>query len=173
MARQGTYEFVGNSQTKAACVSTQNLTIEPATAEDLQRVIEIDHAMTGSSKAEFWYEYFYRQASRSNSLFLVARVDGTVAGYITGSVRVWEFGSPPAGWIHAIGIDPTYRKNGIGTALFDRITAFFRSCGTRTVRTMLHIDDHLLMSFFRFQGMSAGPFIELDMALSEPGEGAA
>ena len=154
---------------KTGRVTTDCITIEPATAEDLQRVIDIDHAMTGSAKAEFWYEYFYRQSARSNSLFLVARVGGEVAGYITGSVRVWEFGSPPAGWIHAIGIDPAYRKNGIGTALFQRITTFFQGCGTRTVRTMLHIDDNLLMSFFRFQGMSAGPFIELDMALPETG----
>jgi hypothetical protein len=28
---------------------------------------------------------------------------------------------------------------------------------------MLHIDDHALISFFRMQGLSAGPFIELEM----------
>jgi ribosomal protein S18 acetylase RimI-like enzyme len=148
-------------------VDSTDITIEPATAEDLPSVIEIDHAMTGSAKSEFWYEYFYRQSSRTHSIFLVARLDGQVAGYIIGSVRVWEFGSPPAGWIHAIGIAEAHRKQGIGTAMFRRITDFFLSCGTRTVRTMLHIDDHLLMSFFRFQGMSAGPFIELDMTLEE------
>ncbi len=30
---------------------------------------------------------------------------------------------------------------------------------------MLHIDDHLLMSFFRSHGMTAGPFVELEMLL--------
>lgn len=148
-------------------MDTDRITIEPATAEDLRSVIDIDEAVTGSAKEEFWFQNFYRQASRSNSTFLVARVDGKVAGYITGSVRVWEFGSPPAGWIHAIGVAPEFRQHGIGTLLFRRISEFFVASGTRTIRTMLHIDDHLLMSFFRFQGLSAGPFIELDMTLEE------
>lgn len=142
-----------------------DIIIEKAAAEDIQAIVDLDEAITGSAKPEFWYHYFYRQSSRKTSTFLVARVDGEVAGYITGSIRVWEFGSPPAGWIHAIGVGDKYRKRGIATLLFEQIKEFFVSSGTRTIRTMLHIDDHLLMSFFRFQGLSAGPFIELDMTL--------
>lgn len=148
-------------------VDVTETTIEKATAADLQSVIAIDEAVTGSAKADFWHNFFYRQASRSNTTFLVARVDGQVAGYIIGSVRTWEFGSPPAGWIHAIGVSPDCRKHGVGTRLFHEISKFFVQSGTRTIRTMLHIDDHLLMSFFRFKGLSAGPFIELDMTLEE------
>lgn len=140
--------------------------IESAVDEDIQSVVDLDASITGTAKPEFWYQYFYRRVSRKGSIFLVARVDGQVAGYITGTIRVWEFGSPPAGWIHAIGVSKEYRKQGIATLLFNRITQFFKDSGTTTVRTMLHIDDHLLMSFFRFQGLSAGPFIELEMAIN-------
>lgn len=146
-------------------VSEPDITISPATTDDIQSVVDLDAAITGTEKPGFWYHYFYRQSSRSSSIFLIARVNGKVAGYITGTVRVWEFGSPPAGWIHAIGVAQEYRKLGIGTQLFEKIKQFFVSSGTHTVRTMLHIDDHLMMSFFRFQGLSAGPFIELDMTL--------
>ena len=33
------------------------------------------------------------------------------------------------------------------------------------MRTMMARDNHLLMSFFRSQGMMAGPYIELEKAL--------
>ena len=146
-------------------IESAKLRIELAGSDDIPSVIAVDEAITGASKPEFWYKYYFHQASRKNSLFLVARLDGKVVGYSIGSIRAWEFGSPPAGWLHAIGVATEYRKLGIATRLFHEIIAFFRENDTKTVRTMLHIDDHLLISFFRFQGLSAGPFIELEMTL--------
>ena len=40
-----------------------------------------------------------------------------------------------------------------------------RADGVDTVRTMIARDDPLNMSFFRAQGMMAGPFIELEKPL--------
>ena len=42
----------------------------------------------------------------------------------------------------------------------------FRRAGVRTVRTMLSRDNTLILSFFRSQGMMAGPFIPLEMDLA-------
>ena len=39
--------------------------------------------------------------------------------------------------------------------------------GVTTVRTMLARDDELNMAFFRSQGMTGGPFIQLDMPLGD------
>ena len=38
-----------------------------------------------------------------------------VIGYIIGAIRSWEFGSAPAGWIIAIGVDLEHRKERAGT----------------------------------------------------------
>jgi ribosomal protein S18 acetylase RimI-like enzyme len=141
------------------------LRIDQATSDDISAVISLDEEITGSSKPDFWYKYFFGQATRKNSLFLVARLDDRIVGYSIGSIRAWEFGSPPAGWLHAIGVAHDCRKFGIATRLFNEITGFFRAQQAATVRTMLHIDDHALIAFFRFQGLSAGPFIELEMKL--------
>lgn len=145
--------------------ATASIAIDRATIQDVPRVIEIDAAITGQAKTEFWYEFYTRQTSDPRRSFLVAHAEGEVAGYIIGVVRAWEFGSPPCGWIHAVGVDARYRQLGVATVLFEHIVAHFRQQGIATIRTMLHIDDHSLISFFRFQGMSAGPFIELEMAL--------
>ena len=37
--------------------------------------------------------------------------------------------------------------------------------GVQIVRTMIAREDNLNMSFFRSQGMMAGPFIELEMSV--------
>src|SRR5690606_39665324 len=75
--------------------------------------------------------FFSSQGTNPKSAFLVARRDDVVVGYIIGTVRAWEFGSPPAGWIHAIGVDPSARKHGTGTMLFREMVAFLDRKSTR------------------------------------------
>ena len=142
-----------------------DVTIADVCLNDIPQIIELDEAITKIAKPELWYTY-YAPAGRSQPRwFLVARVDEQVVGYILGEVRAWEFGSPPCGWIFAIGVAPNQRIGGIGTMLLDAIIDRFKPTGVRTIRTMLHIDEHVLMSFFRSQGLTAGPFIELEASI--------
>ena len=60
---------------------------------------------------------------------------------------------------------PDARIKGVGTSLLAAICAGFRRAGVRKVRTMLSRDNNLILSFFRSQGMMAGPFIPLEMDL--------
>lgn len=155
------------SGTAAAPTRPGAVVIDLAVLDDLPMVIQIDAEITGQPKPEFWYSFYTAHRSDQNSPFLVARSDGQVIGYIIGSVRAWEFGSPSCGWVRAIGVRPEFRKSGVATSLFDRLVSIFRSLGPTTIRTMIRIDDQLLMSFFRFQGMAAGPFIELEMTTDD------
>ena len=65
----------------------------------------------------------------------------------------------------ALQVDPKLRLKGIGTTLFDELCARFREQGVRRVRTLVDRRDHLILSFFRSQGMVAGPSLELDREL--------
>jgi ribosomal protein S18 acetylase RimI-like enzyme len=97
----------------------------------------------------------------------VAETDkGAIAGFIAGEIRAFEFGQPAAGWVHAIQIDPRQRQRGIASALFDALIARFREKGVTSVRTLVDRKDHLILSFFRAQGMVAGPSLQLDMDLT-------
>ncbi len=151
--------------TQAVSAQSNGIAITPPTSEDIFKVIELDEAVSGERKEDFWHKTFSELSTRTNNVFYVARIGDDVAGYTIGKIRAWEFGSPPTGWINAIAVHPQYRKLGIGAALMDAIKAYFQSEGITTMRTMLHIDDHALMSFFRFHGLSAGPFIELETSL--------
>ena len=143
------------------------ITVESLRAGDLPAVIALDARVTGSRKPDVW-RGFSQAFGADQLIFLVARAAGVIVGFTVGGVRSWEFGSPPAGWIFAVGVAPEQRESGVGSLLFAAMTERFAASKVAFVRTMLHVDDHLLMSFFRSQGMTAGPFVELEMTLHDP-----
>jgi len=134
---------------------------------DLAQVIAIDATVTGLEKRDYWRSVYrrYGDSGHVERQFLVAHAGERVVGFVIGEVRDWEYGSPPCGWVFAINVKPDCRQAGIGTRLLDAICASFRRVGVRKVRTMLGRDNTLILSFFRSQGMMAGPFIPLEMNL--------
>jgi len=148
--------------------SPNPVTIRPATLDDVRQVIALDNKITHAPKPDYWHSMFERYGGvAADRFFLVATRHKDLLGFVIGEVRAWEFGSPPAGWIFIIAIDPKARLSGLGSDLFDAMCSCFRNAGVRTVRTMLARDAQLMMSFFRSQGMMAGQFIELEMDLGE------
>jgi GNAT superfamily N-acetyltransferase len=143
------------------------LRIRPALSEDVPAIIALDEEVTGLAKPGYWRDMFERfgDRRRDQRFFLVADRQGRVEGFVIGETRAWEFGSPPCGWIFAIQVRPKGRLKGVGTQLFNAICERFRKTGVVNVRTMLARDNTTILSFFRSQGMMAGPFIELETTL--------
>lgn len=137
-------------------------TIRPAQLSDLKAISALDERETGLAKPGYWREMLAPERH-----FLVAETDnGALAGFIAGEIRAWEFGQPAAGWVFAIQIDPKLRLKGVGSDLFDALVARFKAKGVTRVRTLVERKDHLILSFFRAQGMVAGPSLQLDKDLS-------
>ncbi len=143
------------------------ITVRMVRPGDLPAVIALDVANTGVAKPSYWQDMFERHAVGDGPLvFLIAEgEDGWFLGFILGEVRAWEFGSEPCGWIFAIGVMPEARQAGVGARLLAELGERFRTSGVHKLRTMLARDNHLIMSFFRSQGMMAGPFIQLEKDL--------
>ena len=136
--------------------------IRPAQVSDLKAISALDARETGVAKPDYWREMLAPERH-----FLVAETEsGALAGFIAGEIRAWEFGQPAAGWVFAIQIDPTLRLKGVGSELFEALVARFKAKGVTRVRTLVDRKDHLILSFFRAQGMIAGPSLQLDMDLS-------
>jgi ribosomal protein S18 acetylase RimI-like enzyme len=147
--------------------------IRGAKSSDVPAIARLDERITGLAKPDYWQDMFARYGKRPRRFFLVAENrDRGLVGFIIGEVRAWEFGSPPSGWIFALGVDPALRLRKIGSRLFDAICACLAETGVDTVRTMLARDDDLNMAFFRSQGMMGGPFIQLEMPLDPRSDGA-
>ena len=142
--------------------------IRPAMAQDQHNVVALDGRITSISKPDYWASMFDQFVGRDGKHFLIAEPDGTpvdapgFAGFIIGEVRAWEFGSQPCGWILTILVAPEFQGQRVGEMLFQAISSRLENDGVETIRTMVAREDNLNMSFFRAQGMMAGPFIELE-----------
>ena len=138
------------------------VSIRPAQASDLPAISALDARLTGSDKPDYWRDMLAPERN-----LLVAESDGgKLLGFIAGEVRAWEFGQPAAGWVFAIQIEPKQRERGVASALFEALVMRFREKGVTRVRTLVDRKDHLILSFFRAQGMVAGPSLQLDMDLA-------
>jgi ribosomal protein S18 acetylase RimI-like enzyme len=145
---------------------TEAVSIRPARIADIDVVISLDERITGVAKHDYWRDLFERVERRSEArFFLVAEAETGVVGFIIGEVRAWEFGSEPCGWVFAVSVDPKARLGGIGERLLAAIEEKFRGAGVAKIRTMLSHDNQLLMSFFRGEGLRAGPYIQLEKDL--------
>ena len=151
----------------------EGFSIRKAVPNDAEALIALDERVTGVRKTDYWHDLFKRLGARPPAdLYIYLAQEGhdeggdaRVIGFVIGEVRAWEFNSDQCGWVFAIGVDPDARESGIGEALLARISDSFREVGVRTVRTMVARDNHLLMSFFRSEGMTAGPYLQLELDL--------
>ena len=150
-----------------------SLRIRRARSADIDQVIALDARITGLAKPDYWHDIFerYRQRRLEERFFLVTESDQhrePILGYVVGEIRAWEFGSTPCGWVFALSVDPDARLQHIGERLFEAITEEFRRAGVDKLRTMVARDTPLHMTFFRSEGMMAGPYIQLEKSIETP-----
>ena len=141
--------------------------IRPACHDDIESIIALDTRHFGVSKPEYWHATLRRSEQDRGHCMLVADDGGAIAGFAVGEIRAWEFDSEPCGWVVVLTVPPHLREHRIGTRLFEALRSHFVARGVRKIRTMVARDYHLVLSFFRSQGMKAGPYIELEMDADE------
>jgi len=140
--------------------------IRRAEESDLPAIKTFDERSNKDANPRYWQELFTRYGDdKTKQLFLVCEKDEEIVGFIIGEIRDWEFGSHPCGWIFALGVRPDIRLSGIATCLYTAMCDFFSNAGVEKVRTMLARQDIDTHSFFRSQGMMAGPYIQLEKDL--------
>jgi ribosomal protein S18 acetylase RimI-like enzyme len=146
---------------------TDQITIRNAVLSDLDVVISLDTVGDEKEKPAYWSDVFDRflTAGKSDRIILVAEAGDEVVGFIVGEVRAWEFGSPPCGWVFALGVSTKVREAGIGHHLFKELCTRLKQAGVNSVRTMIDREQKLVLSFFRSQGLRTGPYIELEKQL--------
>jgi ribosomal protein S18 acetylase RimI-like enzyme len=157
----------GISRQDTISATPPDVAIRAAEPADLTAIAALDERITGAAKPAYWqWALAHYAGGPAERIFLVAEAGGgALAGFVIGEVRAWEFGAPPAGWVFAIQVDQSLRLGRVGTRLFDALCGRFRAAGVDRVRTLVDRRDHLILSFFRSQGMTAGPSLQLDLEL--------
>ncbi len=143
------------------------ITIRNAVLSDLEAVIALDLVGVSEEKPTYWRGIFdrYVTAGKDGGFFLVAETQDEVIGFIVGEVRAWEFGSPPCGWVFAMGVSPQTREQGVGELMFQQMCERLKKAGVTIVRTMVDRENKLTLSFFRSQGLRTGRYIELEKSI--------
>jgi len=145
-----------------------SVVVSNAEAADLPEIVGLDAKISGYPREDFWSDLFRRKATSKTLYVLVARSSDKIIGYALGEIRSWPVRDPMCGWLYAIGVEKEHRQQKAATALMTELIARFKKNGVGAIRTMIDIDDHLLMSFLRSFGMTAGPFVELEMKVGQP-----
>jgi ribosomal protein S18 acetylase RimI-like enzyme len=147
------------------------ISVRPLTPADVDRVCAIDALHTGVAKPDYWRRVFAdflsAESHRGAKVGLATTAAGDVAGYLLGEVRAFEFGSPPCGWVFAVGVAPEHSREGHASILLTEACRRFRAAGMDTVRTMVRRDDIPVLSFFRSRGFAGGAFYQLERGLED------
>jgi len=130
---------------------------------DLDAIVEIDKAVLGKIRPEYWSMKIELSENRSPMASLVAELDGKVVGFILGDASGWEYGVPDTvGWIDTIGIHPQYRRKGIARVLFNEMVANLKKVGVVSIYTFLNWKDWDLLHFFDKMGFQKGDMIHIE-----------
>jgi ribosomal protein S18 acetylase RimI-like enzyme len=153
-------------------VAPDSVVIRSLTSRDRAAVIRIDAGLTGATQRAYWSRVFKELLARGRKnmpVGLAAEVQGSVAGFLVGDVRAFEFGSEPCGWILEVGVQPRHARAGVGSALLMEACRRFRAAGVPTIRTMVRRNDVPVLTFFRSNGFVGGPYVQLEWRWPESG----
>jgi ribosomal protein S18 acetylase RimI-like enzyme len=150
--------------------STTALKLRELERKDLAEVARIDAVRTGLLKKDYWrqvFRDFFDSADGSLRVGLAAEGESGLAGYLLGEVRAFEFGSEACGWIFAVATDVPHARTGVASELLAETCRRFREAGVTRLRTMVRRNDIPVLSFFRSNGFAGGPYVQLELDLTE------
>jgi ribosomal protein S18 acetylase RimI-like enzyme len=148
-------------------LSRDYIPVRSMTEADLAKIISIDAASSGGSRVEYFTRMQDENLNQSGvRMSLVAEQDGFPVGFIMARVDFGEFGRASAEAVmDAIGVDPGFRKQGIGLALTAKLMANLNILQVATVRTEVDWNDTVLIDYFSAVGFAPAQRITLTKPL--------
>jgi predicted N-acetyltransferase YhbS len=144
----------------------ENMNIRTLRKEDLDDIVDIDQRVLGQPRKEYWERKLDEIDPQTSHGSFVAEMEGKVVGFVLADVSGWEFGVPDTiGWIDTIGVDPSYQKKGLATALIREVIQNLKTLGVKTIYTLVSWDDWDLLQFFRAMGFTRGDMINLELKI--------
>jgi ribosomal protein S18 acetylase RimI-like enzyme len=135
---------------------------------DLQAIVAIDRRITGRTRAAYLQQKLTEALRQSDvRVSLVAEVDGFPAGFVMARVDLGEFGrAEPAAVMDTIGVDPDYRRRGIGRSLLSQLFLNLAALRVEKIRTELDWRDRELLAFLDACGFRPAQQLCFDLTLA-------
>ena len=151
-------------------MSGSTIKIRLMTIDDFDAVVGIDEKILKTSRLKY-FEMKFDKLFKSKEFLptsLVAELeDGTVVGFVMGELYIGEYGIPQVGaTLDTIGVDPYYRRKGIGGQLIDKFMDHMRDLGVKKINTLVDRNDTKLIHFFSVNQFSpAESIVNLERSL--------
>jgi len=151
--------------------SVRNVHIRPAREQDDEALIPLVAAFRAELDAYAGAEHppqmdaareILTDYRRRNYPIFVAELDGRLVGFLV--CRVDE----GVVWAEALYVDPAYRRQGIGSRLYDQAEALAQAHGEPTVYNWVHPNNQAILAFLARRGYRVLNLIEIRRPL--PGE---
>lgn len=149
--------------------SLKDLVIRNLQKHDIDAIIRIDSLMTGYPRNLYFERKFHRIFGEDSQLLLslIAEYKGRVVGYIMGEANTGEYGIPePVASVDTLGIDPEFKRMGVGHLLLDEYCALAAKAGIELMTTLVSEDWPDLVKFFKAEQFKPARMVALDRKLS-------
>ena len=150
-------------------IKPTDITIRNLRREDLNALVRIDSLATGYPRNTYFDRKFKRIFGEESQLLLslVATHGERVVGYIMGEANTGEYGIPePVASVDTLGVDPDYKRSGIGRILLEEYCALAAKAGIVLMTTLVSEDYPDIIEFFKVNGFSPARMEALDRRLN-------
>jgi ribosomal protein S18 acetylase RimI-like enzyme len=163
---QGRKWSMGYQYPTTANFSRQGVSIRAMERADLAVVVELDAQVFGVKRAA----YFERRLAAINEndadaclIFLVANYQGSVIGFVIGTLAYGEFGlTQVTALLDSIAVHPCYQQQGLGRQLIDAFIERSTLQGAAAVYTLVNWDNWTLLKTFHSLGFVLASTIPLE-----------
>lgn len=149
-------------------VITAVIEARPLGANDLERIIAIDQAVSGRSRRRFFEKRFaMAEFHPDDFIHIGAALDGTLCGFAIARVQRGEFGHEDVvAVLDAIGVDAGHRDRGVGRLLMQELGAQMDGRGVRKLQSQAEWTNHSLLRFFDTAGFKLAPRLALQRSVA-------
>jgi predicted N-acetyltransferase YhbS len=158
--------IMGDQYPTTAHFSRYDVSIRAMARADLAVVVELDALVFGDVRSA----YFERRLAALNGtdaearmIFLVADYQGTVIGFVMGTLAYGEFGlTQVTAILDSIAVHPGYQQHGIGRQLIESFIKQGTLQGAAAVYTLVNWDNWTLLKAFHSLGFVLASTIPLE-----------
>ncbi len=118
------------------------------TKHDFDYVVSVLDQWWGGPSGERAHPVFFYELGKDA---IIAEEDGSVCGFLLGFVAPT---TPPTGYVHLVGIDPDYRRRGVGKALYEQFSERCREAGATRIRAITTVGNEGSVQFHEALGFS-------------------
>lgn len=133
--------------------------------EDIESVLEIDRKIVGPERATTYSMIPTNYVGGELDISVVAEVEGEIIGFLLGRVTDSHYGQGESFLLELIGVDPEYKRRGVGRSLMKAFEKAGRERGASTIRVLVSWHDWWLLSFLRSLEFSQGEMAEFVKSL--------